>query len=153
MTNSEKWFTEIEKLNKTTTITTANGQEVKAEGKGTVVLIVSDNNNKEFHMKLENVLYVPQLETNLVSVKSITTKGHMVHFTDDGGSFNLKAKLYHLKVQPLDEKEASNIATTGYDIQTWHERLGHAAKQLIPKLKHAVEGLELTTVKSDTIQK
>ena len=164
MSNSEKWFSEIAKLEKPTMVTTANGQEVRAEGKGIVVLVVTDNNNKEFRMKLENVLYIPGLETNLVSVKSITTHGHKVQFDEHGGSvdilgkgekslpFKLKSKLYHLEVGQKNDGETTNVVTVGQNIQTWHERLGHAAKQMLPKLKHAVDGLDLTTIKSDTCE-
>ena len=59
-----------------------DGRTVKAEGKGSVRLRVSNNNDAECVIRLSSVLLVPDLSCNLFSVRDITDKGNKMLFDD-----------------------------------------------------------------------
>ena len=71
------------------TITVANSQHIKSEGVGDGYLYckVSDKTNK---IPINDVLYVPTLNSNLLSVKKLTKQGIVVKFEGDNCSI-LKA--------------------------------------------------------------
>lgn len=84
---------------------------------------------------LNNVLYVPELSKNLLSVNSITENAGEVLFTKDKvvisknkeiileGSKN-KNGLYVVKLKS-DKMEKSMLCSTEDDIYGWHRKLGH----------------------------
>ena len=59
-----------------------DGRTVKAEGKGSVRLRVSNNNDAECVIRLSSVLLVPDLSCNLFSVRGITNKGNKMLLDD-----------------------------------------------------------------------
>ena len=59
-----------------------DGRTVKAEGKGSVRLCVSNNNNAKCVIRLSSVLLVPDLSCNVFSVRDITDKGNKMLFDD-----------------------------------------------------------------------
>jgi len=88
---------------------------------------------------LQNVLFVPQLKLNLISVDSLTQRGHRVLFTrekcvimreDDEEIKQARRKvngLFELTDTMPSSKEVqysgTNVAVN--DIKLWHQRLGH----------------------------
>ncbi|KAK3037133.1 hypothetical protein RJ639_031020 [Escallonia herrerae] len=56
-----------------------NGSIVKAKGKGTIAIQA-----KEATKYIRDVLLVPDLEQNLLSVGQLVEHGYMVHFEDNG---------------------------------------------------------------------
>lgn len=55
-------------------VTVANGHRMLIKGKGTVQLITKVN-NQERYLTLKEVLYVPELDKNLISVGIATQRG------------------------------------------------------------------------------
>jgi hypothetical protein len=62
------------------TIELVNGNEVAVCGQGVVHLSALDSDGKKVKLKLSSVLYVPDLEMNLVSVGQLVDKGVSVKF-------------------------------------------------------------------------
>lgn len=63
-------------------ITIANGESLKAEGIGTVKLTVGEHENP-VELTLKDVLYIPTLSTNLLSIRKITQNKLRVLFDND----------------------------------------------------------------------
>ena len=60
----------------------SDARTVKAVGKGSVRLCVSNNNNAKCVIRLSSVLLVPDLSCNVFSVRDITDKGNKMLFDD-----------------------------------------------------------------------
>jgi hypothetical protein len=110
----------------------ANHSFTKIRGTGNVKIKVSNENN------LNNVMYVPDLRSNLLSVGKITDKGSTVIFENnkvyildkDGKEIMIGQKINHLYYvrDILDKKEetaASTMNISRTKIQEWHEQFGH----------------------------
>ena len=103
-----------------------DGYVVQAEGKGEVKLLVRSK-DKVVKLTLHNVLYVPNLSKNLLSVNSITEKGASVYIDNskctlvkDDKSYEIghayKGKLYRLNTNLEEASVAQSL---------WHQRMGH----------------------------
>lgn len=64
-------------------ITVASGAVIRAKGLGTIHLVVGKG-NQTVELKLLNVLFVPDINTNLLSISKITKKNFSVIFTSTG---------------------------------------------------------------------
>lgn len=107
MVNSKEFFTDLKLQPKGYVRLTDNDKflEVQGIGSGTINCIVGEE--KTNGLKINNVLYVPKLGTNLLSVKKIVKDGYSVHFTENGCCVtqngetraigNLSSELYELK--------------------------------------------------------
>lgn len=105
---------------------------VPIKGTGSVKLEIDEN-----AVNLQNSLYVPKLNTNLMSVGKITDRGYNVLFdkhnarvVDKRGNVIIKARrsengLYYLKSTDSREKSESSLFTSSDDIKTWHRKMGH----------------------------
>jgi hypothetical protein len=74
MTGDESIFCELD-TTATTQITMGNGAVVKSKGKGTIAV-----NSKKGKMLIRDVLLVPELAQNLLSVGQLIEHGHAAHF-------------------------------------------------------------------------
>lgn len=77
-----RYFSMLRRLERSVEIIVANGQRLLAEYCGDVLMytVVGDNVRK---CEVENVLYLPGLSCNLVSVKRIAKAGLQVCFEED----------------------------------------------------------------------
>lgn len=127
-------------------VDTAGAEKIKVTGVGSVNLNIYDENGDPSNINVDDVLYVPNLAANLLSVKVITQKGFKVTFEkdtctilDDEGEFMAKAVLsgglYKLS-QPPSKKIF--VAKTQSDINLWHRRMGHTNVQYLKKLKQGI---------------
>jgi hypothetical protein len=66
------------------TIGLANGEECIVGGEGLVLLETLDLDGKTVKLKLSNVIYVPDLKMNLLSVGKLVDKGVAVTFDGSG---------------------------------------------------------------------
>jgi len=71
MTGDKSLFTTLESTNQIDPIQIANGKTVQVKGEGTVTLQVRDIDGDDLTITMENVLYIPDLKPNLLSVKEI----------------------------------------------------------------------------------
>lgn len=102
--------------------------------------------NKQYEVNVNNVLCIPNLTTNLLSVSRIIASGNRVEFNEQGcfiynseniciGEASLENQVYRLNtVKPLQLLAAT--ATTSS--LTWHRRLGHINANDLRKLKNGV---------------
>lgn len=132
-------------------IRTAGKETVKAIGTGTITLNI-EIDGKLKTLKLLDVLYVPDLRGNLLSVSTITNKGFRIEFNtssanilNEKGSIVLEAlkrnKMYVVKViQPYEAKIASTMK-----VDIWHRRYGHLNYKDLKLLRDrdVVTGLDL----------
>lgn len=103
----------------------------------------------------ENVLYVPGLKTNLLSVRDLTQhgltiefKGACVYVRNGAGKVCMEAcadstGLYMYRPPVLDEKAL--IARSVQTAKTWHRRFGHSAPSTLARLasRDMVKGLHV----------
>ena len=114
----------------------ADGRVMQVKGKGFGHLNCSSFGKENYRIRLSNVYFIPELESNLISVKKLTEKGCEVKFSGGTcdlilnneiiGKAYLDGLLYELK---LNNEKASLVnesnRTCKSDITTWHNRLGH----------------------------
>jgi hypothetical protein len=136
--NEKKTSHKVELGDKTTYI-------VKGIGLASIKLELSNN------VHLSNVLYVPGLENNLVSISFLEDKGNRIAFVDgevlswsrDSSIENARVIgthegiLYRL-LERNDEALVHDEVNLG---ELWHRRYAHLNYQALPFLKKMVEGI------------
>ena len=109
-----------------------NGSVVESKGKGTV-MVETDKGTRLIH----DVLLVPSLKENLLSIGQMMERGYTLHF--EGGvckildNKNKRSEIAQVKMNksnrsfPLNLKYATNIAMKVQvdDSWLWHRRFGH----------------------------
>ena len=146
MTNNDEIFKEINSELKTN-VKMGNGVPVQAKGKGTITV-----ETKIGSRNIHDVLLVPDLAQNLLSVGQMVERGYALHFED------LACKVYdpqrreigRVKMErnrsfPLIFPNTNTAFKTEVvaDSWLWHRRLGHLNFQSLKKLqqKQMVYGL------------
>ncbi|XP_039313822.1 uncharacterized protein LOC105196674 isoform X3 [Solenopsis invicta] len=130
LTNKKDWFQDFDEENGHS-VAVASGQTLNFQGKGNV--IISTKNGEK---KISNVVYVPDLKTNLLSVSKMVNNGHVVVFNSTGcqvydaenclikGEIVVTAS-YHNGLYRLDTSQIANLAKHTDSEEIWHKRLGH----------------------------
>ena len=164
MCNNPSLFTSLQDISSEDTVSVGNGEETEVTGIGTVLCSsVVDGNQKT--VELKNVLYVPSLMCNLISVSRIRKAGlRVIVDTDEyGGGFcdvttrNGDVKylkgielhdtgLYKAVMKPVKESGGTALAAPVNTGLTWHERLGHASESTLQNTIPLVNGLKLEKV-------
>lgn len=131
-------------------VSLADGKQVKVGGEGCVQVETIDTNGNTVKLKLSKVLFVPDLETNLMSVVKLTEKGVSVNFMPSGCNLLINGEiigkamkvgnLYCLEVP----KENVCFVKSAHEVNCqhiWHKRLGHRDSSVIPEIlkKNLVE--------------
>jgi hypothetical protein len=118
---------------------------VEGFGQASVKLKIGNN------VHLSNVLYVPGLEKNLVSISCLEDKGNRIAFVDgkvlswhkDSNIENARVigsregNLYRL----LEQNEEALVHDEVNPNELWHRRYAHINYQALPFLKRMVEGI------------
>lgn len=109
-----------------------NGDSISAHGCGKVALQVHDG-KKWIDTTIDNVLFVPELKTNLFSVNCVTDRGYVMITNDNKCKFlkqnkvcavaNRIGDMYFLDVRY--KCEGANVAQVQSSLKEWHERLAH----------------------------
>ena len=128
---------------------------IQAEGYGDVQLVSTVAGQKQ-NGDLKNVLYVPGLGVNLISIGCITENGSKVTFhgsevtIDFEGRLQMTRKrtgisLYRLNITTPNIQNASTAAKATVPITLWHKRLAHINYDSILKMakKNEVTGLDI----------
>ena len=151
MCNNKMLFSKLYGLKQSLEVTLGDGHVLETTGRGIVVLEMKLPQGKCMKCKLCDVLYVPMLSYNLLSVSKVTEFGKTISFRDDSSqitSVNQKmvatatrvGNLYHLNChatcQHVNAAE-SRKEETKEDV--WHHRFGHLGARNLQKL--AREGL------------
>lgn len=126
----KRLFTEINPSVKEQ-VTTASGESISSSGKG-IAKISLINDGKERIFPVKDVLYVPEMEGNLLSVRKLTEKGLKLIFEENLckiyrdreiiGHAVLENGLYKMKEghQVLFVRGQSDVC-----VHEWHRRLAH----------------------------
>lgn len=143
MSPNKKLFTSLETLSESNVIV-ADNKSLCVKGKGTITISALVNEQIR-DIIIQDVLYVPELGVNLLSVRKITEKGYIVKFDEHtcdivnaNGDIMAVAKprnnIYSL-VQPVNIAYSCKSDTTS----VWHRRLGHLNRVSMKLLrdKHA----------------
>ena len=134
----------------------ANGEKTNgvAERRGDAEVCLIDSRGQHHYATLKRALYIPSYPQDIFSVKAATASGATVVFKQgedalicrDGARFNIHEynRLYYLQtVNGECEDQCKGV----YDMQTWHEILGHCNYDDVQKLQHVVDGM---TIKGKT---
>ena len=128
---------------------------VEAIGKGSM-LVETCVDNKVKRIRIHDVLYVPKLHTNLLSVSKLVARGLNVHFNTMGckvrtqrgevvAMATMEAKLYQLDLKVVGREDASAKVLTsahGSAMELWHKRLGHLHVNEVKGLQSMIVGLK-----------
>ena len=121
---------------------------MEARGSGQAQITMETSHNKQLTIELDNVLFVPKLACNLISVRAVTQKGLIVQFghtccwinDSDGkalGKGRLVKRMYVLSCDT--NTTAAYHQLKGWKIATlarWHQRLGHINRKQLRRRNH-----------------
>src|SRR5262249_7439671 len=155
--SKREWFTEYRSIPHRP-IHLADDRAITDKGVGTIQVRLNID-GKYSYGYLQEVLFVPDLRGNLLSVNQMTNRNLRVIFDDMGckirnkdGHVVAKAirarNLYKLVAEPCVNKTTAATAETGLNGMTlWHRRLGHLGIDQIRLLstRKLVSGLEVKT--------
>lgn len=150
LTAHESWLKNMTVQPDLQEIMVANKTKVPVKCKGDVDVITLVG-SKKFDVTIRNVLCVPQLTTNLLSVSQLIKNGNSVQFSTNGCRiYNRQSELIAV-ADLVDNVYKLNSETTDHCLlaapamataNTWHRRLGHINfKDLIKMKNGAVDGL------------
>ena len=83
MCSNRDWFCNFMRLPTPTTVVLANRHEILGTGSGNIAVLTKAQ-GKWHRAILQNVLYVPELHGNLLSVRQLVDCGNSIQFTKDG---------------------------------------------------------------------
>ena len=143
MCNEQSNFKEFVQLQSTEKVALGDGSTLDVKGEGTIdmEMILQDGTRRV--CVLNNVLYVPNLAYNLVSVSRATDAGKTVDFDDSTCEFrneedeviafgSRRGTLYFLKCT-VKSRECANV-TQENTKRLWHRRFGHLCEQSMMNL-------------------
>ena len=135
------------------TVNLGDDRSILAYGKGTY-RIVADLGDRVQNISLRDVLYLPDLEKNLLSVRAMVKWGANVEFVRDECKITrngkllavgeMHGKLYMLKIVM---SEHINMAKKDSNLKLWHYRYGNLGMDSVTKLMKddMVVGMDNTT--------
>ena len=144
MSDKRQWFSNFQPVqNKCWSVSIADDHLLYVRGVGDITVCATINGVDKF-FKLQNVLYVPHLRRNLISISRLTEKHvAILHIrneckmlTQDGAGRLLMTGvkddgLWRLHISAVTPSSTANVASTSSGhisrLQRWHARLGHAS--------------------------
>lgn len=123
----------------------ADGNKILSKGVGTGKLKVADQNGEPLTVTLKDVLYVPTLAGNLLSISKITEQGFSVSFEKNGCKIKRNddafidgeraGNLYHLKQSHRLLLVKKGVHLHNENCQhLWHRRFGHRSPDAVQKI-------------------
>jgi hypothetical protein len=144
-THREDWLDNVSSTSDSK-IVLADNTKIESKSIDSTLIPIQIDNKPDF-IKVHNVVYAPEISTNLLSVSKIIEKGHTVEFK--GSRCEIKSKYGdllatahdHGGIYKLDSAEQSaNITTTSHASELWHRRVGHPGNSIAVHFKEAVTG-------------
>lgn len=151
MTSNSDWMYNVTEPS-VKIITVANREPFSVKGVGCIDITLAQGKK----IQVNNVLHVPGLAANLLSVSTIVKTGHKVTLNENGCDVHdingklvctatLNNKLYTLDTQ--NSNETAHL-TSGNDklsdTYLWHLRMAHLNVSDVNKVPNCVEGVTLT---------
>ena len=146
MSGDELQFNHLEKDGSTVRVRTASGEMLVAAGTGSVTIPTTSEKGDSVTLIVPNVLYVPGLSFNLLSVRGLLDDaGTSALFTPSGGvlahgEFGLIPLEQRDNLWWLLPRSVTAAATTSTSTKaTWiaaHDRLGHPSDDVLRGLKY-----------------
>jgi hypothetical protein len=139
VTAERELFSEIRSVD--ATVVVANGEKVKARGAGKVEIKV---NFGDKILVLHDVLWVPEIDMNLLSVQKFAQQGHEVLFEArnvymiKGDQWNLIGKMNDRHYRTINI-ESCRMMIDKKCVHDWHRALGHRNLQDIRRTVPAVQ--------------
>lgn len=148
ISKSMDFFVDFDK-NHREIVSVANGHEETAKGKGTVILYTVNNKGESSKITMNNVLYVPEVECSLLSVRRLDEKGFKTTFGNrqcmikkNGIQYavgDLKGGQYVLRLrnetQPGTRNECKLVKNKQkLCVHQWHRVFGHRDMNVIKNL-------------------
>lgn len=158
--SSKEYFSELLMLREPIKIAIArNDQYMEALGVGSIK-VISNVHGREFDCTIQNVLYVPNLRRNLLSVKRLEMANIKVTFyngqvklykDNDVIGIGIRNALYEIEFK-LRVKESLYIESENEKFKLWHKRFGHICHSNLERLIHEnmVEGIG--TIKANKVE-
>ena len=142
--NSKELFEDFHPLQVPQQVTVGDGRKLEAVGTGVVPLKLKLLEGEFKIGRLSDILYVPKLAYNLLSVPRIMELGKEVifdelqgHILDDQGELVALASktrsLYYLNCEPLAKPQINAVSDAANE-KLWHRRLGHLSERSLHKL-------------------
>jgi hypothetical protein len=154
-----EWFSFFTPLNPPRPIYLGDKRILNAIGQGQIHVIIH-NNFGERHAILKEVLYCPQIGTNLLSVTHLTKCGSNIHFANNkcqiynpnndligmafssNGLYRLICTIFGAEQAYITRYDGNNVeaaqlartTTATASIDVWHARLGHISVDSILKM-------------------
>lgn len=124
-------FSSLKRCNERVTV--ANGKVVESTGKGNCDIEVINSGNEKFKITIENVLYIPSFQGNLLSVNRILKKKFQVVFRDNSASIQTKEgkeiavaeQFSGLFLLRQHQKVMSAVCKSSNCQHYWHKIFGH----------------------------
>ena len=154
-------FSEMKIMDRSQTITLGDGRSIESTSQGTVKLKLKQPDGTYKRATLYDVLYVPELSYNLLSVTKATELGKTVRFDEFTceiinedqevvGSATKCGSLYYLNCQMMSPHQIINTARE-QSVKVWHHRYGHLNVRSLKKLanEQLVNGLNCDDVSGE----
>lgn len=148
MTNRKNYIKNFHKTDSKIGVAKEN-ETMVAKGSGSI----------EFeNCKLKDVMYVPELSTNLLSVHAITEGGGKVLFNKDEVIISSDSKtilkgqkmqngLFQVKLKRINENKSYLSESSNCAAIDWHRKLGHISNEGLKTLQRMSEEIKLRTLK------
>lgn len=158
MTRRSDWLYEI-KTPPIQSIKVANNSAVTVQKMGNLDLNLCCDDGKVNPVQVRDILFIPELSTNLLSVSQLAKNGCRVNFHSTGCNIYNKEKhlvataslinnMYKLNTIGGDAYISAADSTESLDI--WHRRMGHLNYADVKKLETSTEGVKITYSDSKT---
>ena len=132
---------------------------VEAVGKGSI-LVETRVKGSARSIRKHDVLHMPDLHANLISVSKLTSRGLKVHLNSLGcmvrasndkmlAVASLESNLYQLETKVMHGAKTSYLAhseANSHHLEFWHKRFGHLNANSVKSLKTMVSGMHVQTV-------
>jgi hypothetical protein len=127
-------------------ITVAGGRVLKSIGKGNLKVIICDSEGDACNVTLHEVLIVPELGVNLLSVRKMSAKGAQTVFNGETSYIKTKGGIefpivHHMGLcvlrceLPGDYQDPVAYTVSSDQSKLWHRRFGHAGLNNFAKVE------------------
>ncbi|KAJ8715602.1 hypothetical protein PYW07_010084 [Mythimna separata] len=150
MCNNKNWMYDVTPST-INNIKVANNKTVAVKGSGKVNLQTKDSDGILRTIQVKNVLLVPTLTVNLLSVSQMVNNGCEVKFERDGCQIYQNNKLILTALHRNNMYLLNNVSEAPAllstvderDVNLWHQRMGHLNFTDLQKITESAKGVEL----------